>query len=134
MTAGVYMSLPLLDLRVEAFVAGLHQLGIPRTETYTNPYGSPGYQMQRARPGWRLGLSPARRLVVAGHGQTLVEVASTRAPQEWINAVHLERHVYVFAGGPVPLIEDQQEIFSKMLGWVCSHPTVGGLMPAVEIP
>ncbi|MFI7467477.1 hypothetical protein [Nonomuraea sp. NPDC049646] len=109
-------------------------MGVPRTETYTGDDGAPGYQMQQARPGWRLGLSQARRLVVAGRGQCLVEVASTKAPNEWIDAIRRERQVYVFAGGPIPAIAGTHEAFSSLLDWVCSHPTVGGLMPAVKIP
>ncbi|MFI7451383.1 hypothetical protein ACIBQX_28070 [Nonomuraea sp. NPDC049714] len=32
-TAGLYVSLPLLDHRVEAFVEGMRRFGVPRTET-----------------------------------------------------------------------------------------------------
>lgn len=133
-SAVLYVSLPLLDHRIEACVAAMHGFGVPRTETFTNDDGSRGYQMKRARIGWRLGLSPALRLAVAGRGQCLVEIARAKAPQEWIDAVRRERQVYVFAGGPVPVVAGTDEGFAELLGWVCSHPTVGGLMPAVELP
>lgn len=131
--AMVYVSAPIGDPRVDLMLARMAALGLPRTWSSVEG-GELTFNMQEAGPGWRLGLSPAGRLLIRGRGQTLADVEATQAPAEWVAAALVERVALVVAGGPVPFVAGPDHTVLEVLEWVCTHDTVSGLMPVVEIP
>lgn len=128
----VYVSTQIDDPRVEAFVDYAVGLGLPRTSTYPEGDGV-GYDMLEAGPGWRLELSPARRLVVRARGVAVAEVARTSAPAGALAGALAERRALVVVGGPAPLMYGEGDV-RETLTWMCTHPTASGVVPVVEIP
>ncbi|GHE31237.1 hypothetical protein GCM10017673_37450 [Streptosporangium violaceochromogenes] len=128
----LYVSTPIGDPRVEAFVEYAVHLGLPRTSTYDHD-GAPGYDLLPAGRGWRLELTPSLRLRVRAQGNVIAEVARTSAPPEWVTGALGERRALVVVGGPIPFMAGESNL-GELLSWVCSHPTASGVMPAVEMP